>query len=305
MIMTLKTHLRGNLAVLCLLLANAIAFGVLSSSAPAMALGVDGCDESVLTGCDCGPAIEPWVGAGCFNNHGDRLHCKDETGCRDDCTTTGRGLPEAPIGLVDSHKMRRDRRAPLSTRWMLAGLGCLLAAQVTSGVIRATRDVAYEPLRVDAELPFTVSGWQPYSGTDGKAPGARCHMAFICHTDCGACSALAERHASQAMPTPKGVRALWLLPGDSAHVASWADERGLPRERVLALKGKRGPFWRPVIRGDVWFTPTRVVLTPGLVVKDARPSDALLDQAELQRLCEDGGFAPQGVEELRDLIGGT
>ena len=105
------------------------------------------------------------------------------------------------------------------------------------------------------------------------------------------------------MPNPNGARALWLLPGDSARVASWADERGLPRERVLALTAKRGPFWRPVIRGDIWVTPTRVVLTPGLVVRDARPSDALLDQEDLQRLCEDGGFAPQGVKELRDLIG--
>ena len=90
MITTLKTHIGGKGAVLCLLLANAIALGVLSSTRPAVALGVDGCDEEVLSGCDCGPAIEPWVGAGCFNNFGDEFHCEDQTACRDDCTTSGR-----------------------------------------------------------------------------------------------------------------------------------------------------------------------------------------------------------------------
>ena len=90
MITILKTQMRGNLAVLCLLLANVLALGVLASTRPAVALGVDGCDEDVLTGCDCGPAIEPWVGAGCFDNNGDQFHCEDQTACRDDCTTTGR-----------------------------------------------------------------------------------------------------------------------------------------------------------------------------------------------------------------------
>ena len=75
------------------------------------------------------------------------------------------------------------------------------------------------------------------------------------------------------------------------------------RERVLTLAARKQRFWRPPVLGEIWATPIRVVLTPELVVRDARPSDALLGHEELQALCNDGGIAPQGLEEFGDLLG--
>jgi len=194
--------------------------------------------------------------------------------------------------------MRRQTRG----LWLVAGLGCLLVAQVAAITIRATQDIRYEPLTVDQELPFEVSGWPQDSDTNRKAESGNCHLAFICDPGCAACNALADRYVEETASNPNGARPLWLMGGDSAAVASWADEHGLPRDRVLALATKKGLFCRSPVAVDIGFTPTRVVLTPGLVVKDARPSDALLSHEELRNICRNGGIAPQGLGELKSLL---
>lgn len=194
------------------------------------------------------------------------------------------------------------RDKPVSIRrWLVTVLGFLLAVQVTAITIRAKTDVTYEPLAVGAVLPFAVAGWEPYSAPDRSEASSGCHLAFICDIGCGACSALADRYATETR-SDSGPSPLWLIGGDSADVASWANKHGLPRDRVLGLLAKKGPFWRPLVVGDIWFTPTRVVLTPSLVVRDARPLDALLSKEQVQDLCQNGGAAPQGLQELRDLV---
>jgi hypothetical protein len=55
------------------------------------------------------------------------------------------------------------------------------------------------------------------------------------------------------------------------------------------------------VAGDIWFTPTRVVFTEWLVVRDARPSDELLSEGELSAFCTNGGAAPQSLEDMRIL----
>ena len=189
-------------------------------------------------------------------------------------------------------------------RRLVSVLGCLLAVQLTAITIRMTQQVSYRPLMVDEPLPFMVSGWQAYSAANRTTASTSCHLAFICDTDCGYCNALADRYVDETRSNARGARPLWLVGGDPASVASWADKHGLPRERVLALSAKKGRLWRPPVLGDVWVTPTRVVLTPGLVVRDARPSDTLLSDEELQTLCHNGGIAPQGIRELKELLGG-
>ena len=184
------------------------------------------------------------------------------------------------------------------------GLCLLLAVQVAAVVIRVTQDVRYEPLTVGQELPFAVSGWPPLFGAAlNNTGGSSCQLAFICNTGCGACSALADRYVEETRSNPDGAKPVWLLGGDSTEVASWADEHGLPGDRVLTLAAKKETFWRSPVLGDVWFTPTRVLLTPELVVRDARPSDELLSHEDLRSLCQDGGIAPQGLEELLHLLG--
>jgi len=191
----------------------------------------------------------------------------------------------------------------VSGRWLVAGLLGLLAVQASMIAGRTTRDIKYQSLAVGEHLPFSVSGWPPHAASDRNPTISRCNIAFICSTGCAACSALADRYAEETRSSRSGVRPIWLMGGDSARVASWAVEHGLPRERVLALAVKEGRFWRPHVYGDIWSTPTRVVLTSKLIVRDARPADALLNHEELQSLCESGGIAPQGLEELKDLLG--
>ena len=194
------------------------------------------------------------------------------------------------------------------TAWCRVGLvstlGCLLAVQLATFMIRTTQGVSYQPLMIDQQLPFTVSGWQPYVATNPKGTSMGCHLAFICDTDCGYCAALADRYAGETWSNARGARPLWLVGGDSGRVVSWADKHGLPRERVLALSAKKGRPLHPPVMGDVWVTPTRVVLTSKLVVRDARPSDALLSDEELQTLCQHGGIAPQSIAELLEFVGG-
>lgn len=72
---------------------------------------------------------------------------------------------------------------------------------------------------------------------------------------------------------------------------------------MLSMTAKKMRFWQPSVLGDVWITPTRVVLTSELVVRDARPSDVIPSKGELERLCNNGGIAPQGLEDLRRLFG--
>lgn len=216
-------------------------------------------------------------------------------------------VPDKPKPLT-----RKDRTASAKdipgSHWcrlgLVSALGCLLAVQLATIMIRTTQEVRYQPLMVDEQLPFTVSGWPPYVATNPKSANMSCHLAFICDTDCGYCSALADRYVAETRSNARGVRPLWLVGGNPGRVASWADKHGLPRERVLALSTKKGWPWHPPVLGDVWVTPTRVVLTSELVVRDARPSDVLLSDEELQTLCLDGGIAPQSIAELLEFVGG-
>lgn len=89
MMTTLRTHIRGKLAVLCLLLANAVALGVFVSTRPAAAIGLDVCDESEEEACDCFGAGLPWWNPGCYGVAGDTHHCEDGSECLDDCEGAG------------------------------------------------------------------------------------------------------------------------------------------------------------------------------------------------------------------------
>jgi len=181
----------------------------------------------------------------------------------------------------------------------MAVLLVLLAIQVSVITFRTvTQGIEYTPLAVGEQLPYSISAWPPYSGSERNAASSRCHVAFICSTGCGVCSALADRYVEETRSGFNGVRPLWFLGGNSARVASWAIEHGLPRERVLTLAPKKRQFWRPPVYGDLWSTPTRVVLTSELLVRDARPSNVLLSLGELESLCDSGGIAPQGLKEL-------
>ena len=89
---TFTTFTRGKLAVLCLLLANVIAFGVLASASPAAANPMDECDESgdwdEIFGCDCiaGGAWRPTL---CYGNFGEAYYCLDGRRCKDYCEKSG------------------------------------------------------------------------------------------------------------------------------------------------------------------------------------------------------------------------
>ena len=79
----------ATLAVLGLLVANVVAFGVLTSARTATALGLDACDETVETSCDCWGATV-WYNAGCYSSWEDTLYCSSGAGCKDDCKGAGK-----------------------------------------------------------------------------------------------------------------------------------------------------------------------------------------------------------------------
>ena len=68
--------------VLCLVLANMVALGVLASTQPAVAGNVDGCDEGEATGCGCLDATV-WYPSGCYDHAGVGMDCEDDGGCED------------------------------------------------------------------------------------------------------------------------------------------------------------------------------------------------------------------------------
>ena len=68
--------------VLCLVLANMVALGVLASTQPAVAGPVDGCDEDEASGCGCLDAAV-WYPSGCYSHYGEGKACEDGGGCED------------------------------------------------------------------------------------------------------------------------------------------------------------------------------------------------------------------------------
>jgi hypothetical protein len=132
--------------------------------------------------------------------------------------------------------------------------------------------------------------------------GGYCRIAFACTTRCPWCARLADKYATLIQDSlPAASRPLWLISGDSASALAWARAHGLPTTDVAAvLPYKASPFQRPVF-GRIWVTPTRIVLSSGMVVRDARPADQLLTVEQLENICEYGGVAPQSIEELRQL----
>jgi hypothetical protein len=102
--------------------------------------------------------------------------------------------------------------------------------------------------------------------------------------------------------TPKELKPVWFVLGDSTTAVTWGEENGLPSHAVFGLEVKRpGLFRRPVF-GDVWASPMRLVVSSGLVVREARPQNELPDQAELEDLCLNGGIAPSSFQELMAYI---
>ena len=191
-------------------------------------------------------------------------------------------------------------RAFVTRRTAVVALTGTLAAQLfmVGSIVRSTpREIA---LQVGEELPFSVAALvHPGRQTD---PVGTCTQAFLCTTSCPFCARLATLYAdSLRAETPTPLRPIWLVIGDSASTVTWADTHRLARSRVFTLGPKEGPWFKRPVMGDVWFTPTRVVLTSSSVVMDSRPGDTLLNQLELASLCDGGGAAVRSMEELEGV----
>lgn len=156
------------------------------------------------------------------------------------------------------------------------------------------------PIEVGSELPFAAADWS--SIIDPTQGRSSCHVGFVCTTTCPVCSSLAARYSETIRSsTPEHLRPVWfMIPSDSPSVTTWAEEHSLYRVIELSPQS-RSWLERPVV-GDIWFTPTRLVLTSELDVRDARPADRLLDAPALEQLCDEGGISPRSAEEYRDLV---
>jgi hypothetical protein len=95
---------------------------------------------------------------------------------------------------------------------------------------------------------------------------------------------------------------VWFILSDTASARAWAREHRLPESDVFALSVKKRLFFQRPTHGHIWMTPMRLVLTPGLEVRDARPWDGSLDVEILEELCLSGGIAPESVDEYLQLL---
>lgn len=181
------------------------------------------------------------------------------------------------------------------------GLAAVLLVQVALLGRVAAFSVNEVPLVVGERLPFVVSAW-PRALTESPTEGGACRIAFVCSSTCPFCARLASRYVdSLEAVTPVHLRPIWLILGDSLGAARWAGEHGLVASQVHGLSPMARPGLERDVAGDIWFTPTRVVFTEWLVVRDARPSDELLSEGELSAFCTNGGAAPQSIEDMRIL----
>jgi hypothetical protein len=184
-------------------------------------------------------------------------------------------------------------------RTALVLLTGLLGFQLFFHGVQRIGHIRYETLSVDEPLPFSVEGWQPNPDrSDGQL-----HAAFLCTPNCAACAALADRFASALPDTlPGGKMPIWLLTADSVSATRWADDHALSRSDVYAL-GIR-PKWGGLTRvyGSLYFTPIRVMLTDGLIVYDARPSDQLPSAEERNAYWSGGGIAPESLQEFIEIV---
>ena len=198
--------------------------------------------------------------------------------------------------VEDEHKGRRHRISQVTFAGLILGATILLVGQLAVLRGRIWGGYRFEPAEVGRALPFSVFGWEDLPAAMGETRG--CRLAVFCRIGCGACTTLAERFVSEAVESMRpGPPPLWLLWGDSVDVARWGSQRGLPPQTVLRLEAKRRYWWERPVVGDFWVSPTRLVLSEDLIVKDARPTDAIPNDAEVQSLCRGGGIAPGSLEE--------
>lgn len=201
--------------------------------------------------------------------------------------------------------MQSERRRELVFGGVAAALAVLLVVQFAVALGALDREVEYVALEVGKALPFDLTDLAGDPISDPLLPGDRgCHVAFIVDIDCGACNVLARRFGDQVpSDTSAALQPLWLLTGDSLSVTAWLADVGLPPSRIMRLSPRRELPWSRPIAGDVWFTPTRLVLTSALEVRDARPADSLPRPDELAQLCKEGGIAPMNIEEAKRALG--
>lgn len=167
--------------------------------------------------------------------------------------------------------------------------------------LRKGSEVAYTSLEVGERLPFSVPQW-----TDELQSREKCHVGFLVDPNCGACTVLGDRFAGAVPDTLPG-RALprWFVMADARIAREWAEARGLPPSTVytIGVRTTWGGLYHEY--GSIYFTPTRVILTGDLIVRDARPSDELPEAARRDELCLNGGIAPRSLAEFVEIMSGT
>ena len=97
------------------------------------------------------------------------------------------------------------------------------------------------------------------------------------------------------------VKPRWMLLNTLGEAANWAQEHGLDPATVPSLASFKSGLFNRTTRRRIWRTPTRVVLTDALLIRDARPADDLLAPWEINIICEFGGAAPHNHAEMIGL----
>lgn len=190
----------------------------------------------------------------------------------------------------------------MAYRLLVLGLLTALAVQLMLARRLQVTEFTEVPIELNREFPFQMTRLQGESPLAWGDPGG-CGQAFLCTTRCAYCSQLATRFADSIQSrTLPAAQPIWLIEGDPETVYGWAEEHGLSKGRVFAIGPRRSPWWTLPTAGDIWFTPMRLVLDQRFMVRDSRPGDELLGQAEIGRLCSGGGIA---ANSLKDVLNAT
>lgn len=204
--------------------------------------------------------------------------------------------------LPSSFQKRGFAMSSWLVRFALAFLSVLLGLQIVAFTITfSAHQMPPRPtaLEVGAPFPYELANWGRLDQPISVLLEEDCSVGFVVDISCGACTALAKQFGAlvlNAGPTP-----YWFVAGDTSEISMWLNQVQLNRDRVVYLRPKQTLPWKPPVVGAIWFTPTRVVLTHDLEVRDARPSDNIPVTGELRRLCREGGVAPQSLKEVRAL----
>lgn len=139
--------------------------------------------------------------------------------------------------------------------------------------------------RLELGRPFPAKLASLHSRGSDVVGAERCWVAFLCDADCRACQRLARERAGQS-EADSSAGLVWISAATRLGTMRFARDHGIWQAAVAVVERPERLTTVEVLRAfGVRGTPTRLILAPGGIVKDARIAHALPTDAELRSMC--------------------